>query len=182
VLRSDGRQTSILTTNQHLEKTLVAYRQFNRWRQENFFKYMLEEFELDGLLEYGADQVSSEADRPNPARRPLERQLAAARQRVQSLQAQLGSEVAPKGATPQRTTRGFKRPRTHRQSLCGRGRLSGRGRESFSGKVPSLSRPSFIWPKTLFAAIISRDSHPTRTPAAPCTRNLRNSNIVIIVW
>ncbi len=108
VLRSDGRQTSILTTNQHLEKTLVAYRQFNRWRQENFFKYMLEEFELDGLLEYGADQVSSEADRPNPARRPLERQLAAARQRVQSLQAQLGSEVAPKGATPQRTTRGFK--------------------------------------------------------------------------
>jgi hypothetical protein len=66
------------------------------------------EYELDGLLEYGADQISSEADRPNPARRPLEHQLTAARERVRSLQAQLGSEVAPTGALPQRTTRGFK--------------------------------------------------------------------------
>ena len=64
---------------------------------------MAEEYELDGLLEYGADQVSSQADRPNPARRPLERQLAAAREHVQSLQAQLGAEVAPTGALPQRT-------------------------------------------------------------------------------
>jgi chromosome segregation ATPase len=108
VLRRDGRQTAILTTNRNLEKVLVAYRQFNRWRQENFFKYMQEEFELDGLLEYGADPVSPEADRPNPARRPLERQLAAARERLQSLQAELGSEVAPQGALPQRTIRGFK--------------------------------------------------------------------------
>lgn len=69
---------------------------------------MAEEYELDGLLEDVADQVSSEADRPNPARRPLERQLAAARERVQSLQAQLGAEVAPTGALPQRTIRGFK--------------------------------------------------------------------------
>ena len=38
VLRSDGRQTAILTTNKELEKAMVAYRQFNRWRQENFFK------------------------------------------------------------------------------------------------------------------------------------------------
>ena len=108
VLRSDGRQTSILTTNRDSEKALVAYRQFNRWRQENFFKYMGEGFDLDGLLEYGADPVSPEADRPNPARRPLERRLATARQRLQSLQAALGSEVGSDGASRQRTVRGFK--------------------------------------------------------------------------
>lgn len=108
VLRSDGRQTSILTTNRELEKSLVAYRQFNRWRQENFFKYMGEEFDLDGLLEYGADPVSPEADRPNPARRPLEHRLATARQRLQSLQAELGSEVSSDGASRQRTVHGFK--------------------------------------------------------------------------
>ena len=108
VLRCDGRQTSILTTNRELEKALVAYRQFNRWRQENYFKYMQAEFELDGLLEYGADPVSPEADRPNPARRPLERRLASARQRVQNLQAELGSEISCDGAPRQRTMRGFK--------------------------------------------------------------------------
>jgi hypothetical protein len=98
---------SILTTNGDLEKALVVYRQFNRWRQENFFKDMEEEFELDGLLEYGADPVSPEADRPNPARRPWERRLATARQRFQSLRAELGSEVNSDGAPRQRTVRGF---------------------------------------------------------------------------
>ena len=47
VLRADGRQTAILTTNQNLETVAVPYRQFNRWRQENFFKYMDAEFALD---------------------------------------------------------------------------------------------------------------------------------------
>jgi transposase len=108
VLRADGRQTSILTTRNELEKAEVAYRQFNRWRQENYFKYMDAEFELDALVEYGVEEVSPEADRPNPARRPLERQLAAARARVQKLQAQLGELVESSGSSPQRTLRGFK--------------------------------------------------------------------------
>ena len=50
VLRSDGRQTAIITTRQDLAAVEVAYRQFNRWRQENYFKYMSAEFALDGLL------------------------------------------------------------------------------------------------------------------------------------
>jgi hypothetical protein len=108
VLRADGRQTAILTSNKSLDTVLVPYRQFNRWRQENFFKYMQAEFELDGLLEYGAEEVSPDRDRPNPARRPLERELAAARTRVQCLQAQLGSALAPGGGPSQRTVRGFK--------------------------------------------------------------------------
>jgi hypothetical protein len=108
VLRADGRQTAILTSNKSLDTVLVPYRQFNRWRQENFFKYMQAEFELDGLLEYGAEEVSPGRDRPNPARRPLERELAAARTRVQCLQAQLGSPLAPGGGPSQRTVRGFK--------------------------------------------------------------------------
>ena len=66
ILREDGRQTQILTNRMDLEAAEVAYRIFNRWRQENFFKYMAEEFALDGLVEYGAEAVSEGIDRPNP--------------------------------------------------------------------------------------------------------------------
>jgi hypothetical protein len=106
VLRDDGRQTAILTTCRELETIEVPYRQFNRWRQENYFKYMGAEFELDALLEYEVQDVSSGRDRPNPERRPLERELAAARTRVQRLQSQLGAALDP--PSRQRTMRGFK--------------------------------------------------------------------------
>jgi len=108
VLRADGRQTAILTTSKDLEKVEVPYRQFNRWRQENFFKYMDAEYELDALLEYGVQDVSAEADRPNPDRRPLERELADAQTRVQRVQSQLGAAVGPDQPSRQRTLRGFK--------------------------------------------------------------------------
>jgi hypothetical protein len=108
VLRDDGRQTAILTTCQELEMSEVPYRQFHRWRQENYFKYMDAEFELDALLEYEVQDLSTPRDRPNPERRPLERELATARTRVQRLQAQLGAAVNPHQPSRQRTLRGFK--------------------------------------------------------------------------
>jgi prepilin-type processing-associated H-X9-DG protein len=108
VLRADGHQTAILTSGKQLEKVEVPYRQFNRWRQENYFKYMDAEYELDALLEYGVEDVSEEVDRPNPCRGPLERELTAARARVQRLQAQLGAAMGADGTSRQRTVRGFK--------------------------------------------------------------------------
>jgi hypothetical protein len=56
-----GRFSRVTSTGSMLDLALQKfdfYRQFNRWRQENFFKYMQEEFGLDGLLEYGTDPVS----------------------------------------------------------------------------------------------------------------------------
>jgi len=109
VLRADGRQTAILTSSQGLSKEEVPYRQFQRWRQENYFKYMDAEYELDALVEYGVEDVSEEADRPNPSRRPLERALLNARALVQQLQAELGAPMsAAQGSSHQRTVRGFK--------------------------------------------------------------------------
>jgi transposase len=108
VLRADGRQTAILTTCQDLGNEQVPYRQFQRWLQENFFKYMMAEFELDALVEYGVEDVSEEADRPNPSRRPLEQALVKARAQVQRLQAELGAAVGVPPGSNQRTVRGFK--------------------------------------------------------------------------
>ena len=105
VLRGDGRQTPVLTNRQDLSAAEVAYRAFDRWRQENYFKYAQEEFALDALAEYAVQDVSSEADRPNPERKGLEKALSKARGEVVRLRAELGEAAESARA---RTMRGFK--------------------------------------------------------------------------
>lgn len=59
-------QTTIITTRQDLPIETLARRMFDRWRQENYFKYMREEYDLDGLVEYGAEDDDPKRDTPNP--------------------------------------------------------------------------------------------------------------------
>jgi len=108
VLRDDGRQTVIVSNRTDLSAVEVVRRLFRRWRQENYFKYMAEEFALDALVEYGVDDVSAEASRPNPERK----RVAKERQRVQAeltrLRAQLGAAAAGNEERRRPTMRGFK--------------------------------------------------------------------------
>jgi hypothetical protein len=45
---------------------------FERWRQENFFKYMREEFLLDALVDYQIEPEDPTRTIPNPDRRPCQ--------------------------------------------------------------------------------------------------------------
>jgi transposase len=108
VLRDGGRQTPILTNRQDLSAVMVAYRMFHRWRQENYFKYAEEEFALDALLEYGAEEVSKATDRRNPQWLRLTRRLKEARAEVARLQSELGKEAAANEEAARPTMRGFK--------------------------------------------------------------------------
>lgn len=108
VLRDDDRQTPILTNRTDLQAVEVAYRMFNRWRQENFFKYMAEEFALDALVEYGVDEVSVELDRPNPEWTKVDKRLRKAKAEVTRLEAELGAEAASNQEGTRPTMRGFK--------------------------------------------------------------------------
>ena len=74
MLREDGRQTVIVTNRNDLPAVEVVRRLFRRWRQENYFKYMAEEFALDALVEYGVEDVAEGRTRPNPARKEVARQ------------------------------------------------------------------------------------------------------------
>ena len=85
VLRDDDRQTPILTNRTDLDAVEVAYRIFHRWRQENFFKYMAEEFALDALVEYGAEEVSQGNDRPNPQWTRMTKRLKQAKAKVETV-------------------------------------------------------------------------------------------------
>jgi transposase len=108
VLREDERQTSILTNRQDLSAVMVAYRIFNRWRQENYFKYMDEEFALDALVEYGTKELPDTTDRPNPQWLRVTRRLKEARAEVSRLRCELGKEAACNDEAARPTMRGFK--------------------------------------------------------------------------
>ena len=90
VLRDDGRQTVTLTNRQDLGEVEVVRRLFGRWRQENYFKYMKEEYALDALVEYGAEEVSATADRPNPQREQLVKKRRKVQAELVRVQAELG--------------------------------------------------------------------------------------------
>jgi transposase len=107
-LMDNGHQTPILTSRQDLPAAQVAYRMFDRWRQENFFKYLREEYALDALVEYAAVPDDPTRQVPNPAWAALDAQLRQAYALLDRLQAEYGLEVLTNVEKQRRTVRGFK--------------------------------------------------------------------------
>jgi hypothetical protein len=104
----NGHQTPILTSRRDLSAVHVAYRMFDRWRQENFFKYLREEYALDALAEYATVPDDPTREVPNPAWRALDAQLRQAWAQVDRLQSQYGLEALNNLEQKHRTMRGFK--------------------------------------------------------------------------
>ncbi|MEK9165637.1 MAG: putative transposase [Patescibacteria group bacterium] len=67
-----GHQTSILTTNYLLSILMIGVYMFARWSQENFFKYMMENFGIDTLVSYVKEKLSDTSLLINPAYRELD--------------------------------------------------------------------------------------------------------------
>ncbi len=67
-----GHQTSIVTTNYTLPIIMIGLYMFARWSQENFFKYMMQEFGIDTLVSYFKDKITDTALLVNPEYRTLE--------------------------------------------------------------------------------------------------------------
>jgi len=107
-LTDDGHQTQVLTTQWNLPDIEVAYRMFERWRQENLFKYLREEFLLDALVDYQVEPDDPTRTVPNPERRVLDNEIRDARAEVTRLEQAYGAAAAdnPEGRRP--TMRGFK--------------------------------------------------------------------------
>ena len=78
-LTDNGKQTPLLTSRWDLRDVVVAYRMFERWRQENFFKYMRQEFLIDALCDYQVEPDDPERSVPNPARKAVDNELHKAR-------------------------------------------------------------------------------------------------------
>jgi hypothetical protein len=92
-LSKDGHQTAVLTTHPNLEIQYVAQKMFARWTQENFFKYMIENFDFDKMIEYGTEAVNQKRTIPNPEYKTLSYQLKKAREKKSRLEARIFKEL-----------------------------------------------------------------------------------------
>src|SRR2546429_433926 len=74
-LSPNGHQTPALTSRWDLPAVHVAYRMFERWRQENFFKYARQEYAIDVLVDYKVEPDDPHRSVPNPARKAVQKEL-----------------------------------------------------------------------------------------------------------
>jgi hypothetical protein len=86
-LTQGGHQTPIVTSRWDLRAVVLAYRMFERWRQENFFKYVREEFLIDALTDYEIEPDDPNRSVPNPARKAIEKELRRMRAQLGKLRA-----------------------------------------------------------------------------------------------
>lgn len=100
-LTDSGHQTAIITTAQNLGTTLIAGRMFSRWCQENFFAYMMQHYDLDGLIEYGAQSLPGTQLIVNPVWRELDKAVRTARQAERKQQSRAGRINLEDGADVQ---------------------------------------------------------------------------------
>jgi len=70
-LTDSGHQTSVISTAYDLNLTRISGRMFSRWCQENFFRYMMQHFDIDRIVEYGDIGFPDTEEVVNPAWREL---------------------------------------------------------------------------------------------------------------
>ncbi|MDR3266675.1 MAG: hypothetical protein LBT24_03795, partial [Tannerella sp.] len=97
-LSATGHQTAIITTHPKLEAAYIAMRMFSRWTQENFFKYMSENFDFDKKIEYGSKALKNkELTIPNPAYKQVNYRLKKDREKKARLEAKLFQHIQLEG-------------------------------------------------------------------------------------
>src|SRR5229473_412649 len=90
-LTETGHQTPIVTSRWELRAIVVAHRMFERWRQENFFKYLREEYLIDALADYQVEPDDPSRSVPNPARKAAVKEVHAARVHLRKLRESYGT-------------------------------------------------------------------------------------------
>ena len=100
-LTPTGHQTAIITTAQRLHSPVIAGRMFSRWCQENFFAYMMQPYDLDGLLQYGSEELPGTLQVINPAWRTLDKAVKDHTRRIRKLHTELGAALQNDGGVIQ---------------------------------------------------------------------------------
>lgn len=85
----DGHQISIITTNYMIETPVIAGRMFGRWVQENFFKYLIADFDFDKMITYGTQPVDETREIINPLWRKADYKLKKQKEKTARLKAKL---------------------------------------------------------------------------------------------
>ena len=65
-LSHNSHQTSIVTTHPNISTETVAGRMFARWSQENFFKYLIADYDFDKMIQFGIQELDPNKIVVNP--------------------------------------------------------------------------------------------------------------------
>lgn len=74
-LTEAGHQTSIITTDKKSNESEIAAAMFSRWTQENFFKYMMQQYNIDKLMEYDTVAIEETKIIVNPRYREIQSKI-----------------------------------------------------------------------------------------------------------
>ncbi len=107
-LNPTGHQTHIITSRQDLSAVTISYRMFERWRQENYFKYMAEEYALDALVDYDIEEDDLERMVPNPKRKEINQDRNKLKAEIKELEREYGHKALSNKEAKRPTMRGFK--------------------------------------------------------------------------
>lgn len=88
-LSKNGHQTSMLTTNPILTIIQVAIYMASRWSQENFFRYMRQNYYFDRIAQYTVNQIDNDILVINPAYNKLDYQIRKTREKIARRKAKL---------------------------------------------------------------------------------------------
>lgn len=147
-LTNTGHQTAVITTARHLGSAVIAGRMFSRWCQENFFAYMMEHYDIDGIVQYGAEPLPGTLSVVNPAWRDLDKAVKKALHGLRKLQARLGAEKhLEDGAKIQNDAESLQDIQTAQEELE---RLRGERRKQPQkvsiGELPEHQKPTKLLP------------------------------------
>ena len=106
-LTETGHQTPIVTSRWELRAIVVAHRMFERWRQENFFKYLREEYLIDALADYQVEPDDPTRSVPNPAQKAVVKEIHTARVHLRKLRERYGATAIDYINGPKSTDSGF---------------------------------------------------------------------------
>lgn len=92
-LSEGGYQTAIITTHPTLLIQLIAGYMFSRWSQENFFRYLVLDFDFDKMWQYGTQELADTKKIVNPDYRVISNQIKKIREKLSRLKARLANEI-----------------------------------------------------------------------------------------
>jgi len=106
-LCDSGHQTSVMTTRQDLAAERIACRMFSRWNQENFFRYMRHEYNLDHLLTYDVEAADGERLVPCPEYKDKSKEISRMKADLEKLQNDYGQRAFENNEAQRPSMRGF---------------------------------------------------------------------------
>lgn len=106
-LCDSGHQSSVMTTRQDLTAEHIARRMFARWNQENFFRYMRHEYNLDHLLTYDVEVADEDRLVPSLQYKQKSKEISRMKADMEKLLKEYGQRAFENKEAQRPSMRGF---------------------------------------------------------------------------